>query len=282
MWSAGEVVERDDPGEAIAVDWSGSAHPAGHLVLAVARLGRLVHLEAPRSREHAISAVVERARTVAGPVVVGLDFSFSLPAWFLRRRGLAAATELWPVVATEGEDWLARCDPPFWGRPGRRRPDLEAHFRRTELECEPVAGIRPKSTFQIGGAGAVGTGSLRGMPFLTELSDAGFAIWPFDAATGRTVVEIYPRLCTGPVNKSSPVARRAALEPWVAAGALGAGQAVVAADSDDAFDAALSAVVMSRHLPSLATLPASTDEIDRLEGRIAPIRQGSVATPLLP
>jgi hypothetical protein len=266
-------------GEVIAVDWSGSADPAGHIALAVAHGGRLQHLEAMWSRVHAVREIVERAAGATGPLVVGLDFSFSLPGWFLRDRGLAEAPDLWPLVAAEGEDWLARCVPPFWGRPGHPRPELEAHFRRTELECQPVAGVRPKSTFQIGGAGAVGAGSLRGMPFLTELSDAGFAIWPFDAAGDRTVLEIYPRLCTGPVNKSSPAARRAALAPWVAAGALDDAQAADAGDSADAFDATLSALVLSRQMPSLTSLGAATEAIDRLEGRIAPVGQGSVATP---
>ena len=41
-----------------------------------------------------------------------------------------------------------------------------------------LTSVRPKSTFQIGGAGAVGTGSLRGMPHLLTLREAGCAVWP--------------------------------------------------------------------------------------------------------
>ena len=65
----------------------------------------------------------------------------------------------------------------------------------------PASGA--KSTFQIGGAGSVGTGSLRGMPHLRRLRQAGFSIWPFHSASPWTVMEIYPRLLTGPVHKSS-------------------------------------------------------------------------------
>ena len=57
--------------------------------------------------------------------------------------------------------------------------------------------------FQIGGAGAVGTGSIRGMPHLLTLADSGFTIWPFVSGGLPTVVEIYPRALTGPVNKGS-------------------------------------------------------------------------------
>src|SRR5205085_2351508 len=58
-----------------------------------------------------------------------------------------------------------------------------------ELEC----GGRPKSVFQLVGAGQVGTGSLRGIPFLPRLRER-FAIWPFDEPRLPLVVEVYPRL----------------------------------------------------------------------------------------
>lgn len=84
---------------------------------------------------------------------------------------------------------------------------LPDDLRRTDREAPAIGGIRPKSVFQIGGAGAVGTGSLRGMPILKRLRDAGFAVWPFDAPRWPCVVEIYPRLLTGAVNKGSAGAR---------------------------------------------------------------------------
>jgi hypothetical protein len=89
-------------------------------------------------------------------------------------------------VSREAETWLADPQPPFWRT---RKPAGQAGFRRTELEC----GGRPKSVFQLVGAGQVGTGSLRGMPFLPRLRER-FAIWPFDEPRLPLLVEIYPRL----------------------------------------------------------------------------------------
>jgi hypothetical protein len=56
--------------------------------------------------------------------------------------------------------------------------------------------------FQIGGAGAVGTDSVRGTPHLLTLAKAGFSIWPFDPPHHLMVIEIYPRaLVKERVNK---------------------------------------------------------------------------------
>jgi hypothetical protein len=61
--------------------------------------------------------------------------------------------------------------------------------------------------FQINRAGAVGTGSLRGMPILRQLHDEGFSIWPFDTSGWPRVIEIYPRLLTDVVKKSNRASR---------------------------------------------------------------------------
>jgi hypothetical protein len=182
----------------VAIDWSGRATgERRHLWTAEAHAGELLRLEAGRTRDEVIDELVARA---GDGVVVGFDFSFSLPEWFLRDRGYADVRALWDAATTEGETWLRECEPPFWGRPGRPRPDLPAHLRRTEADVAAVGGIRPKSSFQIGGAGSVGTGSVRGFAALTRLQDAGYAIWPFDApATPPVAVEMWPRTVTRPV-----------------------------------------------------------------------------------
>src|SRR5258706_13147439 len=155
------------------------------------------------------------------------------------------ARALWYAAAAEGEAWLRECEPPFWGRPGRPRPDLPAHFRHTEADIAAVGGIRPKSSFQIGGAGSVGTGSVRGFPALARLQDAGFAIWPFDApARPPVAVEIWPRALTGPVGKSDATARAAYLDRHLPALASQLRDAAVG--SEGAFDAAVSAVAVSQ------------------------------------
>jgi len=244
----------------VAIDWSGRragerrAIWAGH-----AQDGRLIALEGGRTRAEVVADLIALVATTER-LVVGLDFSFSAPSWFLAQLGLASAYELWDAADLYGEQWLHECADPFWGRPGRRRPNLVGHLRRTEV------GIGAKSVFQIGGAGAVGTGSWRGMPFLRQLRNAGFSIWPFDPPGWPRVIEIYPRLLTGPVVKSSKEARIAFLADrrWCFDGDL----AAVAASSDDAFDAAISALVMAEHAVALAELEMVIDPVARLEGQV--------------
>lgn len=198
---------------AIAIDWSGAHTGAEKKIwLAEAIENRLVRLENGRSREQAADYLVAEARRDP-QMIVGFDFAFSLPAWFLEERALENARELWSLADREAEGWLARCESPFWGRPGKSRPLLgpeRDHFRRTDTSVPNTGGIRPKSVFQIGGAGAVGTGSLRGMPILHRLTTAGFSVWPFDPPGWPLIIEIYPRLLTGPVNKSNAAARSTA------------------------------------------------------------------------
>ena len=91
-------------------------------------------------------------------------------------------------LTLDGERWLAECAATVLGaaRPAAARPPSSCGS--TEAAMAAVGGIRPKSTFQIGGAGSVGTGSVRGWPALVRLREAGFAIWPFDqpaCAAGR-------------------------------------------------------------------------------------------------
>lgn len=252
----------------VAVDWSGNAAGAGRTIwVAQVAGGELRFLENGRGREEVARLLVDWAADDP-ELVIGLDFAFSLPAWYLRAAGLASARELWKLAAADGERWLAAGETPFWGRPGRKRPDLgdRAHFRATELAAPATAGIRPKSAFQVGGAGAVGTGSIRGMAILWMLHDAGFSIWPFDRPRRPCVVEIYPRLLSGPVRKSSPDARRSYLER----SGLVENRAMrgLAASTEDAFDAAVSAIAMWRHRDDLLSLREPADELALLEGLI--------------
>ncbi|MCH7534020.1 MAG: hypothetical protein IIB36_19980, partial [Gemmatimonadetes bacterium] len=250
----------------IAIDWSGAKQGARSKIwLAEVRDGRLVRLECGRSREEIVDELVTEAERDPG-LVVGLDFAFSVPQWFFRQRGLRRVEDLWGIVTEDGEAWLAECEPPFWGRPGRKKPELPEHFRRTEMESPRVGGSAPKSVFQIGGAGAVGTGSLRGMPCLGALHAADFSVWPFHEPIRPMVIEIYPRLLTGPVVKSSPEARLAYLRE--AFPELPHAMVDVAASGEDAFDAAVSAMVMSRHTKELKALERASDSQVLLEGAI--------------
>jgi len=255
------------PVEVLAVDWSGDLRAARRRIrVASATPGRLLAVRGGFDRADVVEHVL--ARAADGPLVVGLDFSFGLPAWFARAHGCPDVDALWDLAARDGEDWLRACRPPFWGRGPRPRPPVDPArpgFRVTE-EAARVDGLAPRSTFQVGGAGAVGTGSLRGMPHLARLRAAGFAVWPFDDAGHATAVEIYPRVHTGPVVKRSSPARRAVAD---ADPRIPADLRDDVAATEDAFDAALSALDMAGHLDELAALraaPASSPEA--LEGAI--------------
>jgi hypothetical protein len=250
----------------VAVDWSGArVGSQRHIWSAHVIGGVLTDLRSGRTRDQVTCDLIELKARCPDGVVVGLDFAFSFPAWFVRQRGHATVADLWDDVALQGESWLAACDPPFWGRPGRRRPELQAHLRRTEVDAR-VAGIGAKSVFQIGGAGAVGTGSLRGTPHLAALRRAGFSIWPFDPPSPWQVVEIYPRLLTGPVHKRNRDDRITYLDhaPWVVPERF----VPDVHDSEDAFDAVVSALVMDRHAGELTSLRQSADPLTLLEGEV--------------
>jgi len=120
---------------------------------------------------------------------------------------------------------------------------------------------------QVGGAGSVGTGSIRGFPVLARLRAAGFRIWPFhDDPQMPVAVEVYPRVFTGPVVKSRADARREFLDDH--APEIDEQFRTLAAASEDAFDALFSARAMSRASAELAALPAVDDAIARLEGLV--------------
>ena len=253
----------------LAVDWSGAlAGSERRIWLCEVNAAGVARLEDGRSRDALVAHVCdEGARDPR--LVAGFDFAFSFPAWFVQAQGGDAAG-VWQAARGLGEEWLAAHTPPFWGRAGRARrdPALE-HFRRTEREVGAQVGIRPKSTFQVAGAGSVGTGSIRGMPFLLALRDAGFAIWPFDAvrADAPLALEIWPRLCYGePVVKARADSRR----DWLARHApeLSPAHRAAAERSDDAFDALAAGLAMWEARGTFASLPPARDAQDALEGRI--------------
>lgn len=251
----------------LAVDWSG-AKTGGKIWLAEVRDHELVRFQGGWSRDALLRFLKVHLR--GNPdIVLGFDFAFSLPLWFVEELGALSGPEVWRAVEANGEEWLSACEPPFWGRPGRgrpERPEARPGYRRTENEVSGVGGIRPKSVFQIGGAGAVGTGALRGMPYLLELREAGCAIWPFDPPDLPLVVEIYPRLLTGEVVKGDAGARKRYLDERYLG--LRPDHRELAISSEDAFDALVSAFVMADSGDAFSALPAARDQIDRLEGRI--------------
>jgi hypothetical protein len=248
------------PDRVIAVDWSGAAGAAAQrraIVAAVVDGGSVTALHAGRTRAEVaalLPSLVHGRRAV-----IGLDFAFAPPTWFQVHLGCPDASAFWARAAAEGEGWLAPpLRHPFWGRRGAPRwrdlADDARAFRVTDLAVESVDGIRPKSYFQVGGAGSVGTGSIRGAPALLALRAAGVAIWPFDAARYPFAVEIYPRLFAGRVAKRRERARRAALAPH--SRRVPPRVLARAVAHEDTFDAVIAALGMWDAARQLAALTA--------------------------
>jgi hypothetical protein len=288
----------------LGIDWSGRLDAAGqrrHIWAGIWTQdaeGKIsVKLEAGRTRAELAEWLITLAQETPR-MVVGFDFCFSYPAWFVRdEHGAASGPEFWRRVVEQGhgERWLARGadDRRFWGKPHKRPAEfsgehLHRMLRATDIDCKIIAqipeaerrermkGITPKSVFQIGGSGSVGTASLRGFPVLLRLRDAGFRVWPFDvpelAATPPKplVVEMYTRLNTGPVHKSNAVARSEYLlkKRTDDAGYAALSRTVLqrARASEDAFDALVSTMVMAERRDTFATLPQPRDPLHGIEG----------------
>ncbi len=300
------------PQRLIAIDWSGRIDVAGqrrHIWAGVWTAGAdgkaTVRLEAGRTREEVGEWLLGLARETPR-MVVSIDCCFSYPAWFLHEHGCATVFDFWRhVVAGHGETWLTReCDDVrFWGKvgpnkTGKRPPvfcgeGLRSMYRHTDYDnkinpsleggeaeraarIQKMRGITPKSPFQVGGSGSVGTGSLRAMPLLLRLREGGFRVWPFESAKlagakpQPLLVEMYTRLMTGPVAKSNAAARKAYLaakrksDPVY--GVVGRAVFAKAEGSEDAFDALVSTMEMVRHASEFAALKATREDDLRLEG----------------
>ncbi len=282
----------------VAVDWSGDRSPAGQrkkIWAGVWTAGGPVRLESKMTRETLIEWLIGLARETPR-MVVGVDFCFSYPAWFVAEHGAKTAPEFWEIVVEHGERWLGReCeDARFWGRVGKLRtgkkpPEFCGEFglrmlRQADIACKvqgkildpseaaKVKGIAPKSPFQIGGAGAVGTGTLRGIPVLPRLVGAGFSIWPFAVARLPMLVEIYPRLLTGEVKKGDAEARKEYLAKKrrkdAAYAALPQVVMAKARASEDAFDALVSVMEMVARREDFRRLKQTTDAIALMEGAV--------------
>ena len=286
----------------IAIDWSGDKGPGQRKKIwagvwtrsAQGRVcGGRVQLESGRTREEVIAWLINLAQETPA-MVVSIDCCFSYPAWFLREHGCKSVFDFWRhVAAGDGERWLTDgLDERFWGRPHKRPAQFSGeHYHRmmrlTDLENKVdfgggdearaalMKGIQPKSPFQIGGAGAVGTGSLRAMEWLLRLWEHGFRVWPFEDAAleaGRPLlVEMYTRLLTGPVAKSNALARatylktRRLIDPMLYAG-LPRSVLANARGSEDGFDALVCLLEMVRWQEDFQSLSATMDKTLKLEG----------------
>ena len=291
----------------IAIDWSGRIDAAGqrrHIWAGVWTRDEsdiTVQLEAGRTRDEITEWLIALARETPR-LVISIDCCFSFPGWFLEEHGCADMFAFWRKVnAGLAEQWLAReCDDiardeRFWGKPHKRPPQFcgpgyRRMFRFADYDnkiaqalpggdaerAAKMRGITPKSPFQIGGSGSVGTGSLRAMQMLERLHESGFRVWPLErsALNAKTpkplLVEMYTRLMTGAVAKSNPEARSNYLSAKCKSDPIykPVGRAVMtkAKASEDAFDALVSVMEMARHADDFGKLKATRDPELRREG----------------
>lgn len=193
----------------VAIDWSG-AKGVRHrgIAVAVAEPGdtapRLV--APPDRRGWARGEVADLLEALNGRVLAGFDFSFAPP--FVARGaylpGLDApetGPAFWAFV-----DALCADDPDFgahgfmegvarahfWmGAADGRKHDF-LHWRACEVAFNAGGGGKASTVFDCVGAAQVARASFAGMRVLHRLRGA-YAVWPFDPAARRTVVEIYTR-----------------------------------------------------------------------------------------
>ncbi len=154
-----------------------------------------------------------------------------------------------------------------------KRPEIlrrYPQFRQTEKR---KGFPQPHSAFKIAGSGHVGTGTIRGMPELARLRKAGARIWPFDAPqSGRSlVVEIYPRWFYGnAVTNGWTIAGRDYRQSYLESKhyILKRHWKDTMIGSPDAFDAGVSALVMSSHSGQFYRLQQAVGRQSLLEGEI--------------
>lgn len=166
--------------------------------------------------------------------LVGVDFSLGYPAGTAGALGLdgPAWSAMWSLLADRIEDdsrnsnnrfavaaalneRLTGSAAPFWGCPPSARSAFLASTKPTaESRCAPwreveeqlrAVGRRPFSSWQLMGAGAVGSQSMMGIPVIGRLRDRyadRLDVWPFTtglgpprAAAGAIVVaEVWPSM----------------------------------------------------------------------------------------
>ncbi|MEM9725002.1 MAG: precorrin-8X methylmutase, partial [Pseudomonadota bacterium] len=198
----------------------------------------LQRLENPSTRIEAIRLIADllaEERAAGRRVLAGFDFPFGYPTGVAKQiTGDVGWAPLWRRLSddiTEGDanqtNRLAVAgalngawggDGPFWGNGakaeidglGRKKPQgygeaLPSEFRIVERIQHAAGGPRPKSVWQLAGAGAVGSQALTGVPALQRLrADPRLAdavqVWPFETGLAPPraeicIAEVYPSLC---------------------------------------------------------------------------------------
>ncbi len=191
----------------VAVDWSG-AKGSRHRGVAIAvaePVGAPAIVPPPAIRGWARSEVAEWLRALPGRVLAGFDFSFAPP--FAERGCYLPGADapdtgpaFWAWVDAQCTDadlgaasFLERTHRPhfyFGARDGRKADYM--HWRACETAFNATGGHKSSTVFDAIGPSQVAKASFAGMRLLNQLHGT-IAIWPFDQAGPRTIVEIYAR-----------------------------------------------------------------------------------------
>lgn len=194
-----------------------------------------------------IEARLDQATRAGHRVLLGADLAFGHPSGLaLRITGRPDALALWDhlsdrhqddernrsnyrEIAAEMNRRLGR--PVFWGN-GRKQqiPDLPrlcpppvSGLPRHRVTENPFGAARPKSPFQLAGAGCVGAQSLTGIPWLNRLRQRpGVVVWPFQPwqDAGVVLAEVYSSIIAAELRLVGGFSCRDAAQVTVLACAL--------------------------------------------------------------
>jgi hypothetical protein len=252
----------------VAFDWSGAmkGYQEG-IWMALVDEGQLRDLRNGFERDHVAEELIQLEQE-HGRLIVGFDFAFSFPAWFVREEGAESGPAFWPIAARRLSRWI-------------EGDELQAPFHKGRWGDGPCAAFagRPSkrltdppdadSCFHLQGPKQVGRGALRGFAVLASLRQAGFKVWPFDAAndSASLVVEIFPRS----LYRSRRIAKgmwRSRLN-YLTEHHADQNRAMLerAAGSGDSFDAAISALVMDLYKSQFNSLQIGRED-HQVEGVI--------------
>ncbi len=227
----------------VILDWSAASAPtpardsADAIWIGEARGGAAesTYLRTRAAAEDWLGARIARARADGERLLIGADFAFGFPAGFAAGlTGRAEALAVWEWLAgalSDGPDnrndrfavaaRMNRAFPglgPFWFNPGSEIPDLPRKGRARH-GYGPLDDMRradrqargAQSVFRLGGAGAVGSQVLTGLPVLWRLrAQGGVAVWPFEPLDEVPVVlaEVFPSLLAAEVAALIPEGSR--------------------------------------------------------------------------
>lgn len=267
----------------VAVDWTG-AKSERHAAIAVAECEagggapRLVEPDRPWSRAEVFSLIAGYA-AASERVLIGMDFSFSLP--FIDAGGYfpgdaaapADARALWAEIAAVAANdphhgahaYVEHRRSHFWCGAADGPRALHARLRAVE-RVDAARGGLPSSCFVLLGAAQCGKASLSGMRLLDA---APLPVWPFDRlpAAGPVLVEIYCRIFAQMGGVRGKIRDRTTLDTALAR--LGSALADVPATFTDHIGDALVAVAGMRRIADDLAMwhPVGlTAEVARTEG----------------